>query len=75
MNIHINGKAYTLGTETDTKREGISVTSALALHFTEPQQSTFAVAVNGDFVGKEEYDTTLLNNGDSLDVLQPIQGG
>lgn len=70
MNILINGKAYTSSYE-----EGITITKALTLHFTEPQQSTFAVALNGDFVGKTEYATTLMKNGDSLDVLQPIQGG
>lgn len=70
MNIHINGKAYSLGNETH-----ISVSSALALHFIEPQQSTFAVALNGDFIGKADYDTTMVKNGDSLDILQPIQGG
>lgn len=70
MNIHINGKAYALSHEA-----GITVTAALALHFIEPQQSTFAVALNGDFVGKTEYDTRLVKNGDSLDILQPIQGG
>ncbi|MBL4900145.1 MAG: sulfur carrier protein ThiS [Colwellia sp.] len=70
MNIHINGKTYSLGNETH-----ISVCSALTLHFIEPQQSTFAVALNGDFIGKSDYDTTMVNNGDSLDVLMPIQGG
>jgi sulfur carrier protein len=70
MNIHINGKAYSL-----THEAHISVSSALTLHFIEPQQSTFAVALNGDFVGKSDYDTTMISNGDSLDVLMPIQGG
>ncbi|HCM46369.1 MAG TPA: thiamine biosynthesis protein ThiS [Colwellia sp.] len=70
MNIHINGKAYPL-----TNAIHISVSSALTLYFIEPQQSTFAVALNGDFVGKTDYDTTMVKNGDSLDVLQPIQGG
>ncbi|WP_019029266.1 sulfur carrier protein ThiS [Colwellia piezophila] len=70
MNIHINGKAYPLSHETH-----ISVSSALTLYFIEPQQSTFAVALNGDFVGKADYGTTMVKNGDSLDVLQPIQGG
>ena len=70
MNIHINGKAYSLGYKTK-----MSVSFALTLHFIEPQQSTFAVALNGDFVGKSDYDITQLKDGDSLDVLQPIQGG
>jgi sulfur carrier protein len=79
MNIHINGKAYPLNNETN-----MSVTAALTLHFIDPhligsqpieQRSTFAVALNGDFVGKTEYDTIIVKNGDSLDVLLPIQGG
>lgn len=70
MNIHINGKAYPLPPENQ-----VSISAALGLHFTAPQESTFAVALNGDFVGKNDYDTTLVKNGDSLDVLQPIQGG
>mgnify|MGYP000035323087 FL=1 len=70
MNIHINGKAYALANE-----HTISVTAALAMHFIEPQLSSFAVALNGDFVGKADYDNTLLSSGDSLDVFQPIQGG
>jgi sulfur carrier protein len=70
MNIHINGKAYLLAHEAH-----ISVSSALTLHFIEPQRSTFAVALNGDFVGKTDYDNVMVKNGDSLDVLLPIQGG
>ena len=68
MNIHINGKAHKL-------TDKASITVALTHHFTQPQQSTFAVALNGDFVGKADYDTVMLKQGDSLDVLQPIQGG
>ena len=70
MNIHINGQAYSLSHEVT-----ITVSAALAMYFIEPQQSTFAVALNGDFVSKEEYDSTLVKNGDSVDVLLPIQGG
>ncbi|MBL4765385.1 MAG: sulfur carrier protein ThiS [Colwellia sp.] len=70
MNIHINGNAYALPNENH-----ISVSSALTLHFVEAQQSTFAVALNGEFIGKADYDSTIVNNGDSLDVLLPIQGG
>jgi len=70
MNIHINGKAYLIDDQST-----FSVSSALTLHFVEPHKSTFAVALNGDFVGNADYDTTLVNNGDSIDVLLPIQGG
>lgn len=70
MNIHINGQAYLLSHETK-----ITVSTALTMYFIEPQKSTFAVALNGDFVSKEDYDKTFVCNGDSLDVLLPIQGG
>lgn len=70
MNIHINGQAYSLAHEVK-----ITVSAALTLYFIEPQQSTFAVALNGDFVAKEDYDKTFVKNGDSVDVLLPIQGG
>lgn len=70
MNIHINGNAYALPHE-----KHISVDAALTLHFIEAQQSTFAVALNGDFIGKADYHSTLVKTGDSLDILLPIQGG
>jgi len=70
MNIHINGQAYPINHEAK-----VTVSAALALYFIEPQQSTFAVAVNGDFVSREDYDHTSVKNGDSIDVLLPIQGG
>lgn len=70
MTIHINGQAYPLAN--DTK---ITIGSALELYFSESQKISFAVALNGDFVSRDSYETTLVNNGDSLDVLLPIQGG
>lgn len=70
MNIHINGKGYSLPTDKEN-----SISDAITLHLIEPQQSTFAVALNGNFIGKESYQKTLVNDGDSVDILQPIQGG
>jgi len=70
MNIHINGQAYRLN-HADQK----TVSSALALYFIQPQQSTFAVALIGDFVNRDDYDKTIVKNNDSIDVLLPIQGG
>ena len=70
MNIHINGQAYPLSF--DAK---MTMSDALTLYFKELQQSTFAVALNGDFVSKEAYTTTFVYSGDTIDVLLPIQGG
>jgi len=58
-----------------TRSEQTLIT-ALAVFLTgEQQQQSFAVALNGDFVGKEDYQETSINQGDSIDVLFPIQGG
>lgn len=70
MKIHINGQTYPIG-----KEENVTVSKALTLFFSTPHQSTFAVALNGDFVGKQDYDNTIICHGDSIDVLMPIQGG
>lgn len=35
----------------------------------------FAVAVNGQFIPRSQCDTHLLNEGDSIELLSPIQGG
>ncbi len=50
----------------------VSLAQALQAYKTD---STFACAVNGQFVGKDEYQTTLLKHNDSIDVLVPIVGG
>ncbi|WP_160154144.1 sulfur carrier protein ThiS [Microbulbifer sp. ALW1] len=36
---------------------------------------TFAVALNGNFVPRATYEQTLLNAGDSLDIVAPVVGG
>lgn len=35
----------------------------------------FAVALNGQFVGKENYAKTAVTKADKIDILSPIQGG
>ena len=35
----------------------------------------FAVAINGEFVPRSEYDATLLQEGDALDIVTPVGGG
>ena len=34
-----------------------------------------AVAQNGTFVPKSQYDTTLINEGDAIEIVAPMQGG
>lgn len=35
----------------------------------------FAVARNGEFVPKSQYDQTTLSDGDTLDIVTPVGGG
>jgi len=71
MNIFINGQPFDT---CDLPEQNIR--QALTLFLDEEQQKQpFAVALNGDFVGKPDYDSIQVNQGDSLDVLFPIQGG
>lgn len=75
MNIFINGKAYTLPASTNQEHSH-TVEAALKLFLTEQQtQTSFAVALNGDFVSKPSYSSTPINADDALDVLFPIVGG
>ena len=35
----------------------------------------FIIVLNDEVVPKSQYETTLLNTGDALDVMSPITGG
>jgi len=65
MNILINGQSVTVSDDT-------SLTQALNQFGASPP---FAVAVNGDFVPRSQCDAKILNDGDSIELLSPIQGG
>ncbi|MBA6336593.1 sulfur carrier protein ThiS [Colwellia sp. BRX8-7] len=66
----INGQVITIASITP------NISMAL-LHYLSPEQQkqSFAVALNGDFIGKADYQKTTINQEDSIDVLFPIQGG
>jgi len=44
----------------------------LALKYTT---KGFAVAINTTFVSIKSYETTMINDGDTIDILAPVQGG
>ncbi|WP_076417568.1 MULTISPECIES: sulfur carrier protein ThiS [Colwelliaceae] len=74
MNVFINGKNFTIA-HSDNQHECV-INQALQQFLNEDQQqTTFAVALNSDFVGRADYDNTPIKDGDSIDVLFPIQGG
>jgi sulfur carrier protein len=71
MNVFINGNTYLLAAETSH-----TVAAALELFLTEQQtQTSFAVALNGQFVSKATYQSTAIKENDALDILFPIVGG
>ncbi len=39
------------------------------------KQKGFAVAVNTTFVSIKAYEETIIKNGDTIDILAPVQGG
>lgn len=71
MKIRINGHVYDI-----TLLKEQNVKQALKLFLNKYQnKGTFAVALNGSFVNKNDYQQTSLFENDQLDVLFPIQGG
>lgn len=79
MNVYINGNAYSLSSSANNEgasAEHCTVALALDVFLNEVQaQTSFAVALNGNFVGKQSYSHTCIKNDDSIDVLFPIVGG
>lgn len=45
------------------------------LNVLEKNEQNFAVAINEIFIAKADYFKTLLNNGDQIEIVQPMQGG
>jgi len=41
----------------------------------EYKQKGFAVAVNTTFISIKSYESTTINDGDTIDILAPVQGG
>lgn len=45
----------------------------LKLHgFTE---NYFSIAINQNFIARINYSSTILNNGDIIEIISPMQGG
>jgi sulfur carrier protein len=66
IKISVNGEIKEIA-------EGLNVTQLIeALNYT---QKGFAVAVNTTFVSIKSYEETIINDGDTIDILAPVQGG
>lgn len=54
-------------------QDGMTIKSLIILlRYTHP---VLAVRVNGDYISKEIYDTTLIKDGDDIKIIHPICGG
>ena len=65
MLIWINQQTYELPLDA-TLQDAIALT---------PIAPPFAAAVNAQFVPKTQYDQTLLNDNDKIELIVPITGG
>ncbi|MBH0057818.1 sulfur carrier protein ThiS [Pseudoalteromonas sp. SWXJZ94C] len=64
MNITINGEL--LNVNSKALVEVLQSFGAVA---------PFAVAVNGEFIPQSQHGNYVLNKGDNIELLSPIQGG
>ncbi len=66
IKVSVNG-------ETKEIDNGLNVHELItALNYTT---KGFAVAVNTNFISIKSYEKTIINDGDTIDILAPVQGG
>jgi thiamine biosynthesis protein ThiS len=59
--------------EEEFKRDSMSVNEMLVLKkFTYKMR---IIKINGNLISKEKYDTTIINNGDEVQMLYLMSGG
>jgi len=66
MNIRLNGKDHEIDTDT---------TVSILLKALEVQTAGTAVAINGDIISRDTFDTHAIRDDDSVDILRAIGGG
>ena len=70
MNVTVNGKPRDVANGTANEIDISSFLSALDVN-----PRLVAVAVNGDVIPKDQYDTTRLREGDVVEVVRMVGGG
>ena len=66
IEIIVNGKRKTIP-------NGLNIKEAIkALEY---KGEGFALALNGTFVALSTYETTMVRDNDSIEILAPVQGG
>lgn len=66
IEIIVNGKRRTVSNEMNVN----DIIKEL-----EYTQEGFALALNGTFVAIATYETTMIRDNDSIEILAPVQGG
>ncbi len=67
MDINLNGAAH--------RTTGTSLMDLLAEQAIEPSRRGVAVAINDAIVPRAAWQTTLLNPGDTVEIVRPHSGG
>ena len=66
IKVSVNGEIKEL-------QEGLNVSQMIeALNY---KTEGFAVAINTTFVSIKSYEETIIKDGDTIDILAPVQGG
>ena len=66
IKVSVNGEVKEI-------KKGLNVKQLIeALNY---KQKGFAVAINTTFVSIKSYEETIINDGDTIDILAPVQGG
>ena len=55
--------------------EGTSLMYVLKDYLGIDDLAHLAIAHNGEVIGKEQFDSIIVNDGDVLDIVQPVGGG
>ncbi|MBT3281228.1 MAG: sulfur carrier protein ThiS [Campylobacteraceae bacterium] len=66
IKVSINGKITELEDNLNIKQ---------MINILDYKTESFAVAINTTFVSIEKYGETIIQNGDTIDILAPVQGG
>lgn len=65
INIYFNDESHQI--KSQSLQEFLLHKNHIDLHF--------AIAINNQFIPRTAYSTTLLSEGDRLDIIVPMQGG
>ena len=66
IEVIVNGKRTEVSSEMNVKE---------MIKELKYKQKGFALALNGTFVAISTYETTIIHDNDSIEILAPVQGG